>query len=689
MSGAERTVGDVIVERLREWNVPRVYGYSGDGVNGLLEAIRRSDGAIGFVQARHEENAAFMAVGEAKYHGGVGVVLSTQGPGAVHLLNGLYDAKLDHVPVVALVGQQHRSVLGSGYMQEIDLPALFADVAAQYVALVSTPEQVPMVIDRAFRTALATSSPDGRDRAPRRAVGARARAAPRARGGGHRAGLRARGAHASSRSGAEAAALLNSAERPVMLVGRGAAAARGEVIAVAERFGAAIVTSLLGKPFVDERHPVVAGTMGHLGTTASAKVLAECDALLIVGSHDPWTEYYPAPGQARAVQIDIDARVIGDRYPIEVGLVGDCRRHPAAHRRADRASRRHRMDVARCGCARRSDWHRVRDARAVVAADQVNPEAAMRALDSHLPDDRRVALDVGSVVYWYARQLYLPEGMVPHVSGTLASMGCGVAVRDRGEARSIRSSGRRPDRRRRHADERARRTRDGRLPLAGWPDPRFVVAVFDNRDLAEVSWEQREVEGAPRFAASQALPDVPYAEYARLLGLAGERVDEPGDLDAAWSARSRPTGRTCSMRTDAAVPLLPPLAAGTEHARRDARVPARPSDARAARRPIGPGACSTSTSRSSSAASRRSSDSAHAAVIARQSSSIQFGIVSSTSDATADPAGVPWSRAVRSSIARTRSSSSSSSSSVCMDSVTSWLAGPTSMFADARSPWSS
>ncbi|MRG60355.1 thiamine pyrophosphate-requiring protein [Agromyces sp. CFH 90414] len=573
------TVADAIVDRLREWGVARIYGYSGDGVNGIVEAIRRTDGAVAFVQARHEESAAFMAVGEAKYGGGAGVVLSTQGPGAVHLLNGLYDAKLDHVPVVAIVGQQHRSVLGSGYLQEIDLPVLFADVAAQYKVLVSSPEQVPLAIDRAFRVALATSSPtvvivphdvqsaDAPDHAHEHGVVVTS------------AGLGAGPIVSAPTEHVRAAAdLLRSAERPAILAGRGAAGTWSELAALAERLGAGIVTSLLGKPHVDERHPLVAGTMGHLGTTASAHVLGECDALLIVGSNDPWTEFYPAPGQARAVQIDIDTRRIGDRYPVEIGLVGEASVTLRALNGALGATGG--TDAPGAVGARTApagpwadrvrtfidDWNRIREARANVAAEPINPEAAMRALEPHLTADTRIALDVGSVVYWYARQLRLPAGVVPHVSSTLASMGGGVPY---GLAAKLLAPG----------DPVIVLSGDGGMQMSGlaelvtvasrwqdWTDPRFVIAVFDNRDLAEVTWEQREIEGAPRFAASQSLPEFPYAEYARALGLDGERVEDSAVLDAAWGralAADRPY--VLALRTDPAMPMLPPLAAaGTE-----------------------------------------------------------------------------------------------------------------------------
>src|SRR3954454_13970686 len=405
----ERLVADVVVERLRAWGVPRVFGYSGDGNNAFMAALRRAGGDPEFVQARHEENAAFMAVGHAKYTGGVGVVTSTQGPGAVHLLTGLYDAKLDGVPVVAVMGQQERSVLGAQYQQEIDLLSLVKDVAAQFAQTVTTAEQLPLVLDRAMRTALATRSPcvvvlphDVQQQPapePEQSHGVVV-TAPTWRPGRRLPqdeDLRA------------AADVLNAGRRVAILVGQGARAAQEEVVAVAERLGAGVATSLLGKPYVDESLPFAAGVMGHLGTTASGALMGGCDTLLIVGSNDPWTEYYPAPGQARAVQIDIDGRHLGNRYPVDVPLLGDAAETlrallPLLEERTDTSWRTEVEDAVR-------SWRELAAERAATPADPVNPERAVPELSPRLPADAQVAVDVGSVTYWYARQLRLPAGV--------------------------------------------------------------------------------------------------------------------------------------------------------------------------------------------------------------------------------------------------------------------------------------
>ncbi|GAA4957035.1 thiamine pyrophosphate-requiring protein [Actinoplanes utahensis] len=552
------TVADVVVERLTAWGVDRVFGYSGDGIDPVLGALRRA-GKPAFVQARHEEAAAFMAVGHAKYTGGVGVCLSTQGPGAVHLLNGLYDARLDSQPVVAIVGQQVSSVLGSAYQQEIDLVRLFGDVCAQFVQAASTPEQVPMLLDRAFRAAVATRSPTcvilPHD------VQAADAPDPHAQEHGvlvTTPGLRPARVLPRDEDLREAAALLTAGERVAIMVGQGAYGAAPEIRELAERLGAGVTASLLGKPVLDENLPYHTGVMGHLGTTASDRLLRDCDTLLLIGTNDPWTEFYPRPGQARAVQIDIDGRRLGGRYPVEVPLLGD-----AAE------TVRKLLDLVPSPVAEKpwagrvrewtARWNAIAESRAQAAADPVNPQLVVRSLNPRLPADARVAVDVGSVVYWYARHLRLPAGVPAHLSSTLASMGCGLPY---GLAAKLAA----PDR------PVVVLTGDGAMQMSGlaelvtvaarwrdWTDPRFVICVLDNRDLAEVTWEQRETEGEPRFADSQDLPDVPYAKYAELLGLRGIRVVSADRLGDAWDtalAADRPT--VIQVAVDPSIPLLPP-----------------------------------------------------------------------------------------------------------------------------------
>lgn len=556
----DRLVADAVVERLTAWGVERVFGYSGDGINPVLGALRRAGGPS-FVQARHEENAAFMAVGHAKYTGGVGVVLSTQGPGAVHLLNGLYDARMDSVPVVAVVGQQSQTVLGSAYQQEIDLQSLFKDVASGFRQQVNSPDQAPMVIDRAFKAALATRSP-AVVILPHDVQQEPAPELEHEHGVIPSAPLWSPGTMIPQEQDLhDAAAVLNAGTRLALLVGQGARGAQDEVVELAEKLGAAVVTSLLGKPYVDEALPYAAGTMGHLGTSASGWAMANCDTLLIVGSNDPWTEFYPPPGKARAVQIDNDAKAIGNRYPVEVAVTGDAAEAVRAllplveHRTGWLADVERHVDA----------WRNLSEARAFTGASPVNPERAVRELNGRLPDNAQVAVDVGSCVYWYARQLHLPAGVPAHLSSTLASMGCGIPY---GLAAKLAG----PDR------PVVVLSGDGGMQMTGmaelitvsrlwkgWENPVFAICILNNRDLAEVSWEQRETETEPRFADSQDIPDVDYSGYARLLGLDGVRVEDPDDVGPAWDralAADRPF--VLDIRTDAEVPLLPPFPAGKE-----------------------------------------------------------------------------------------------------------------------------
>lgn len=566
MSGADgpqKQVADLVVERLGAWGVERIYGYAGDGNNPLLGALRRGAKAPSFIRAKHEEGAAFMAVGDAKYSGGVGVVTSTQGPGAVHLLNGLYDAKLDSVPVVALVGQQHRSTLGSDYQQEIDLQHLFHDVATHYVQLVASPEQLPMVIDRAFRAALTHRAPSVVI-LPHDIQQAAVAELGQEHGEMVTAPRWTAGRMQAREQDLQAAAdIINAGEKVAILAGQGMKSAQAQVVQLAELLGAGIITSLLGKPYVDENHPLAAGTMGHLGTTASARILQECDTLVIIGSNDPWTEFYPPPGKARAVQIDIDASVLANRYPIEIGLVGDSALTVEAllgrlHSPSNTDWRETVEEQVR-------KWREISRLRAEAPANPLNPELIVREFAERISKEWRVAIDVGSSVYHYARQMSLPTSVEAHLSSTLASMGCaipyGISAKESSPGGPV-----------------AAVAGDGAMQMLGmnelvtvaerwrrWQNPQFVVLVLHNFDLAEVSWEQREMESQPRFPASQDVKRFDFAGYAELLGLRGLRIESPSGLSAALSeafASDRPV--VIEAITDADTPLLPPFPHGKQ-----------------------------------------------------------------------------------------------------------------------------
>ncbi|MER6493430.1 MULTISPECIES: thiamine pyrophosphate-requiring protein [Streptomyces] len=553
-------VSDHILERLREWGVDHVFGYPGDGINGLLAAWGRADNQPRFVQSRHEEMSAFEAVGYAKFSGRIGVCAATSGPGAIHLLNGLYDAKLDHVPVLAIVGQTHRTAMGGSYQQEVDLHTLFKDVASEFVETVTVPEQLPNVLDRAIRTAYARRCPTAiiipgdvqeLDYAP---PTHEFKMVPSSLGRSNWTTV------PSEESLQQAAEILNSGEKPAILIGQGAAGARAEVERVAEMLGAGVAKALLGKDVLSDELPYVTGSIGLLGTRPSYELMRDCDTLLTIGSSFPYTQFMPEFGKARAVQIDIDPHMIGMRYPYEVNLVGDAK---ATLQRlipmldAERGEREWYETV----CDNVKRWRDVMDRRAQQSADPINPEYVARALDPLLPDDVIVTSDSGSTANWYARHLTMRPGMRSSLSGTLATMGPGVPY-------AIGAKFAHPER------PAIALVGDGAMQMNGmaelitaakyrelWEDPRLIIAVWNNHDLNQVTWEMRAMEGAPSFLPSQQLPDVQYAAFARSLGLTGIRVEKPEDVEAAWRAGLAADGpAVLEFLTDPAVPPIPPHA---------------------------------------------------------------------------------------------------------------------------------
>jgi pyruvate dehydrogenase (quinone) len=552
------TVSDYLVERLAAWDVRRIFGYPGDGVNGIMGALNRADGRLEFVQVRHEEMAAFMACAHAKFTGEVGVCLATSGPGAIHLLNGLYDARLDHQPVVAIVGQQARASLGADYQQEVDLLTLFKDVAREFVQMATDPAQVRHLIDRAVRIALAErtvtcvivpNDVQELDAVP---------SPPHAHGsvfsgvGWSRPTTLPQ--DADLRRAADA---LNAGQKVAMLVGQGALHAAGEVREAADRLQAGVAKALLGRAVLPDDLPYVTGSIGLLGTKPSWDLMQECDTLLVVGSSFPYSEFLPKEGQARGVQIDIDGRMVGLRYPMEVNLVGDS----AATLRAlmpllDRKQPGEWRQGIEQGVA---DWWRVVEAQSMTGADPINPQRVFWELSPRLPDGCILTADSGSGTNWFARNLRLREGMQASLSGTLATMGPGVPY-------AIAAKFAHPER------PVIALVGDGAMQMNGlaelitvakywrrWSDPRLVVMVLNNRDLNQVTWEQRAMNGDPKFAASQDIPDVRYAEHARLFGLEGVRVEAPEAIGPAWD-QVLSCGRPAVLEVvvDPNVPPLPP-----------------------------------------------------------------------------------------------------------------------------------
>jgi len=553
------TVADYLLERLRSWDVKHVFAYAGDGINGILAAWGRAGNKPQFVQARHEEMAAFEAVGYAKFTGRVGVCMATSGPGAIHLLNGLYDAKLDHVPVVAIVGQTSRSAMGGSYQQEVDLLSLYKDVASEYVQMVTVPEQLPNVLDRAIRTAMAERAPTAViipsdvQELPYSAPAHAFKMVPSSLGTDWPV--------VSPHDDAilRAAEVLNAGSKVAILAGQGARGARRELEEIAELLGAGVAKPLLGKDVLSDELPYVTGSIGLLGTRPSYEMMMHCDTLLTVGSSFPYTQFLPKFGQARGVQIDIDGKYIGMRYDNEVNLVGDSAATlraliPHLKRQEDRSWRETIEDsVAR--------WWRSMDAEAEVAADPVNPMLLFRELSTRLPANAIVTADSGSSANWYARQLKFRGDVRGSLSGNLATMGPGVPY-------GIGAKFGHPDR------PVIVFAGDGAMQMNGlaelitikhyweqWSDPRLIVAVLHNNDLNQVTWEMRAMEGAPKFTESQRLPEVSYEGFARSLGLNGIAVSEPGQLGPAWDqalAADRPT--VLDVRTDPDVPPIPPHA---------------------------------------------------------------------------------------------------------------------------------
>jgi pyruvate dehydrogenase (quinone) len=556
---SKKDVGDYLLERLRDWGVRHVFGYPGDGINGILAAWVRAENDPQFIQARHEEMAAFEAVGYAKFTGQIGVCMATSGPGAVHLLNGLYDAKLDHVPVVAIVGQTSRSAMGGSYQQEVDLLSLFKDVASDYVQMITVPEQLPNVLDRAIRIAQSRRAPTALiipsdvQELPYSPPSHEFKMVPSS------LGIDWPTIAPEDAAIAKAAEVLNAGSKVAMLVGTGARGAAAEVSEVAELLGAGAAKALLGKDVLSDELPWVTGSIGLLGTRPSYELMRDCDTLLTVGSSFPYTQFLPAFSQARAVQIDVDPAMIGMRYPYEVNIVSDAKTAlraliPRLQRKSDRSWR----DGIEKNVAR---WWETMHKEAMVSADPVNPLRLFAELSPQLPDNVVVTADSGSSANWYARQLRFRGNMRGSLSGNLATMGPGVPY-------AIGAKFGSPDR------PVIAFAGDGAMQMNGmaelitvkhywqqWSDPRFIVAILHNNDLNQVTWEMRAMSGSPKFAESQTLPDVDYAGFAASLGLNAMTVKDPEELSDAWRAAlsaNRPS--VLDVHTDPDMPPIPPHA---------------------------------------------------------------------------------------------------------------------------------
>jgi pyruvate dehydrogenase (quinone) len=554
----KETVSDFIVQRLYDWGIRRIYGYPGDGINGVITSLANFTEKIDFVQARHEELAAFMACAHAKFTGEIGVCLATSGPGAIHLLNGLYDAKMDHQPVLAIVGQQAKTALGSEYQQEVDLLSLFKDVAHEYVQTAVDPWQVRHLIDQAIRIAKAN-----------RTVTCIILPADLQR---EDMVQNFSGKHGSVFSGIgysyprvipherdimKAAKVLNEGKKVAMLVGAGGLGATDEIIEISEILGAGVAKALLGKAVLPDDLPFVTGSIGLIGTKPSWDLMMECDTLLMIGTGFPYAEFLPKDGKAHGVQIDIEGRMLGIRYPNEVNLQGDSKETiraliPFLKYKKDRTWRKTIEKNVQ-------DWWGVLEKRAMVPANPVNPQRVYWELSAKIPDNSIITADSGTSAIWYARDLKFRKGMMGSLSGNLATMGPGVPY-------AIAAKFAFPDR------VAIALVGDGAMQMNGnnslitvakywkeWSNPLLIVLVLNNRDLNMVTWEQRTMEGEPKFEDSQNVPDFPYAKYAESIGLIGLKIEKPENIGPVWEkalASDRPV--LIEALTDPNVPPLPP-----------------------------------------------------------------------------------------------------------------------------------
>jgi pyruvate dehydrogenase (quinone) len=555
------TCSDFLVKRLHQWGVRRIFGYPGDGINGIMGAVERAEKEphqIEFIQTRHEEMAAFMACGHAKFTGEVGVCLATSGPGAIHLLNGLYDAKMDHQPVVAIVGQSSRQAMGGSYQQEVDLVSLFKDVAGEFVHQASHPAQIRHLVDRALRIAKAERTVTCIV-IPNDLQEAKAVEEPEHLHNTIHSGV----GHVTPRIIPQeqdlqhAIKILNEGQRVAILIGAGAMHASKEVIEVANILGTGVAKALLGKASLSDELPFVTGSIGLLGTKPSWDLMMECDTLLMIGTSFPYSEFLPKAGQAKCVQIDIDQRMLSLRYPADVPLNGDAVETlnalmPFLKWKADRSWREKiEQEVAR--------WWKVLEARAMNEAKPLNPQRVFWELSSRLPDNCILCSDSGSAANWFARDLKIRPGMRASLSGNLATMGPGVpyaiAAKFAHQERVVIAL-----------------VGDGAMQMNGinglitiskywkqWKDPRLIVLVLNNGDLNQVTWEQRVLSGDTKYEPSQVLPEFHYADYADMLGLKGIQLDHPDNVAGAWEAAlnaDRPV--VIDAHTDPEVPPLPP-----------------------------------------------------------------------------------------------------------------------------------
>jgi pyruvate dehydrogenase (quinone)/pyruvate oxidase len=520
---ASTNASDVLIDSLYDWGVDTIFGLPGDGINGIMEALRRRQDKIRFVQVRHEEAAAFMACGYAKYTGKLGVCLATSGPGGIHLLNGLYDAKLDEQPVLAITGMHYHDLIGTLAQQDVELDKLFQDVAV-FNQRVMGATHVENLVDLACRTALSyrcvshiTFPADLQEEELERK-----RASKRNRAH-HTSDVCAKSARLPAIEDLRAAAeILNSGKKVAILAGQGALRAGDQLEQAAEKLAAPIVKALLGKAAVPDDSPYTTGGIGLLGTKPSQTALEECDTLLIAGSSFPYIEFLPKPGQARGVQIDIDAKRIGLRYPVEIGLVGDCRRAleellPLLERKQDRGF----LEDAQKGTA---EWLEIMHKQETRTDVPMKPQVVAAELGKRLSATAIVSCDSGTNTTWWARHIRAKRGQMYSNSGNLATMACGLPY-------AIAAQVAYPER------ECIAFIGDGGFSMLM---AEFVTAVkyklpvkvvvLKNNTLGQIKWEQMVFLGNPEYGCD--LQPIDFAAFARACGGTGFTIEDPGQCGA-------------------------------------------------------------------------------------------------------------------------------------------------------------
>jgi pyruvate dehydrogenase (quinone)/pyruvate oxidase len=544
-----QTAADVLIEGIIDWGVDTVFGIPGDGINGIMEALRTRQDRVRFIQVRHEEAAAFMACAYAKYTGRLGCCLATSGPGGIHLLNGLYDAKLDQAPVLAITGQTYSDLKGSNYQQEINMTLLFEDVSC-YNQEVINPNQVAMLVDEACRHALnhrgvahITFPVDYQEKEP-----------------SGKTSMHKRRGHTSSSWSAPsavppedelrlAAFILNEAKKPVILVGQGALGATDEVIELADRIGAPVVKALLGKAVVPDDHPLTTGGIGLLGTKPSEEVMEQCDALLIIGSSFPYMEYLPKPGQAKGVQIDDKADRIGLRYPVEVGLVGNAKPTLIALSRfIERKTDRTFLEQAQTGM---KEWWELMRAQAEREDVPVKPQRVAWELSELAADDAIISADSGTITIWIARQFRIRREQKFSCSGNLSTMACALPY-------AIAAKLAFPDR------QSIAFVGDGGftmlmgefLTAVKYKLP-ITVVIIKNNTLGQIKWEQIVFLGNPEYGCELHNPD--FAKFAEACGGVGITVERPEEIRPAVE-RALSSGRPTVIEV-LVDPFEPPMPA--------------------------------------------------------------------------------------------------------------------------------